>query len=204
MELKQVFCLQKNGTQRELVTIYTGENDSAKTGIVVNYDGRTSLNIWNTQECNRWVLLSTYLSSSLRLCSTYSLPSFFRLNNLIIFYFRIDGTDGTIYPPAMIHSNSTLYIYSKDLCRKMPLTYSSQYQNRNGIHVMRFRMPKKAFASGHEEKENLCFCSVVSSKFKCLPSGIFNVGPCAFGESFCSYFDRQIWIRNNFCHLFDL
>lgn len=53
MELKQVFCLQKNGTQRELVTIYTGENDSAKTGIVVNYDGRTSLNIWNTQECNR-------------------------------------------------------------------------------------------------------------------------------------------------------
>ncbi|EEB15399.1 scavenger receptor class B member, putative [Pediculus humanus corporis] len=135
----------KNGTQKDVVTIYTGEKDPSKTGIVVNYDGKTSLNYWNSVECN-----------------------------------RIDGTDGTIYPPSLVHPNSTLYIYTKDLCRKMPLTYFNEYLDKHGIPVMKFRVPENVFASGHVEKENLCFCSNEKTGVKCLPSGIFNVGPCAF------------------------
>ncbi|KAK6633668.1 hypothetical protein RUM44_004275 [Polyplax serrata] len=137
----------KNGTQRDFVTIYTGEDDPSKTGIVVSYDGKTSLNYWNSAECN-----------------------------------RIDGTDGTIYPPALVHPNSTLYVYSKDLCRKMPLTYNDEYLDKHGIHVMKFRIPESVFASGHVQKENLCFCNHAGRDVKCLPSGIFNVGPCVFGE----------------------
>lgn len=48
-----LFFLKKNGTQKDVVTIYTGEKDPSKTGIVVNYDGKTSLNYWNSVECNR-------------------------------------------------------------------------------------------------------------------------------------------------------
>lgn len=33
---------------------------------------------------------------------------------------RIDGSDGSIFPPHMNH-NTTLYLYDKDLCRLLPL-----------------------------------------------------------------------------------
>lgn len=64
----------------------------------------------------------------------------------------------------------------------MPLTYNDEYLDKHGIHVMKFRIPESVFASGHVQKENLCFCNHAGRDVKCLPSGIFNVGPCVFGE----------------------
>ena len=36
---------------------------------------------------------------------------------------RIDGTDGSFYPPHLVNRQSRLYIYHHDMCRRMPLEY---------------------------------------------------------------------------------
>jgi hypothetical protein len=36
---------------------------------------------------------------------------------------RIDGTDGSMFPPNLVKRNSTIYIFSGDSCRRFPLQY---------------------------------------------------------------------------------
>jgi hypothetical protein len=37
---------------------------------------------------------------------------------------RIDGTDGTMFPPHLVRRNSTIYIFAGDICRRFPLEYT--------------------------------------------------------------------------------
>jgi hypothetical protein len=37
---------------------------------------------------------------------------------------RIDGTDGSMFPPNLVKRNSTLYVFNADVCRRFPLQYT--------------------------------------------------------------------------------
>jgi hypothetical protein len=37
---------------------------------------------------------------------------------------RIDGTDGSLFPPHLVKRNSTIYVFSGDICRRFPLEYT--------------------------------------------------------------------------------
>lgn len=39
---------------------------------------------------------------------------------------RIDGSDGAFFPRHEINETSRLYLFHKDLCRKLPLVYQQQ------------------------------------------------------------------------------
>lgn len=36
---------------------------------------------------------------------------------------RIDGTDGSMFPPNLVKRNSTIYVFNGDVCRRIPLEY---------------------------------------------------------------------------------
>lgn len=42
---------------------------------------------------------------------------------LITNIFRVDATDGSLYPVSMLDRKQTIYVFNKDLCRRFPLTY---------------------------------------------------------------------------------
>lgn len=163
------FYLQKNGTQNDIVTVHTGEKDLSKIGVVSRMNGEDSLDFWGSQECNRSVLLNSGIHENKFIKTVY-----FLLN-------RIDGTDGSIYPPSIVTPNSTLHLYTKDMCRRIPLEYETEYKDKHGIPVLRFHLPKNVFENGQKEPKNECFCTDASDAFGCLPSGVFNASPCAFG-----------------------
>jgi len=37
---------------------------------------------------------------------------------------RIDGTDGTMFPPHLVKRNSTIHIFAGEVCRRFPLEYT--------------------------------------------------------------------------------
>lgn len=39
---------------------------------------------------------------------------------------RLDGSDGAFFPRHHINPTSTLYLFHKDLCRKLPLVYEKE------------------------------------------------------------------------------
>lgn len=50
---------------------------------------------------------------------------------------RIYGTDGSMFPPHWIEQpNNTLYVYVKDVCRRLPLVYDGRGFS-NGIPTLR-------------------------------------------------------------------
>lgn len=37
---------------------------------------------------------------------------------------RIDGTDGSMFPPHLVRRNSTIHIFASDMCRRISLEYT--------------------------------------------------------------------------------
>ncbi|XKL65381.1 hypothetical protein PGB90_008801 [Kerria lacca] len=89
---------------------------------------------------------------------------------------RIDGSDGSIFPPHMDH-NTTLYLYDKDLCRLLPLKFQKEVLTYNDVKGYRFTPPKDVFADVATNPENDCFCP---SGPPCTPHGMFNVSLCQY------------------------
>lgn len=79
--------LQKNGTAKDIVTVFTGAGDITKYGLIDRFNGENKLKHWTTQQCN-----------------------------------QLNGSDGSIFPPH-ISKNDTIYVYDKDICRLLPLTW---------------------------------------------------------------------------------
>ncbi|XP_017882564.1 scavenger receptor class B member 1-like [Ceratina calcarata] len=95
---------------------------------------------------------------------------------------RIDGTDGSMFPPQWIeepNTNSTVYIYAKDVCRSLPFRYERR-SFTNGIPTLRYKLPSDIFATNKDS----CFCSKESAdslERRCPPAGTFNVSACKQG-----------------------
>jgi hypothetical protein len=37
---------------------------------------------------------------------------------------RIDGTDGSMFPPHLVRRNSTIHIFVSEMCRRLPFEYT--------------------------------------------------------------------------------
>ncbi|XP_053683275.1 scavenger receptor class B member 1 isoform X1 [Sabethes cyaneus] len=89
---------------------------------------------------------------------------------------RLNGTDGSIFPPH-ISKNTTLFVYEKDLCRLLPLSFEKEVVVKNGVQGYRFTPSPTVFASVDINKENMCFCPAGPP---CAPNGLFNVSLCQY------------------------
>lgn len=89
----------------------------------------------------------------------------------------LEASDGSIFPPHMT-KNTTLYIFDKDLCRRLPLVFQKEVlSSSNEVPAYRFSPPKNVFASVEENPDNQCFCPQGPP---CAPSGFFNVSLCQY------------------------
>ncbi|KAH1006208.1 hypothetical protein HUJ05_006961 [Dendroctonus ponderosae] len=88
----------------------------------------------------------------------------------------ITASDGSIFPPHLT-KNSTIYIFDKDLCRKLPLVFDKEIMGSNDVPGYRFTPPKNVFGSVSENPDNMCFCPQGPP---CAPSGFFNVSLCQY------------------------
>ncbi|XP_055537622.1 lysosome membrane protein 2 isoform X1 [Wyeomyia smithii] len=136
--------MTRNGTSAETFTIYSGEKDLKQLAIIKGLDGKSSLNLWTTDECN-----------------------------------RVDGTDGSQFPPHLMDKRQTLYVFIKSLCRKFPLRYEKEVTLFDGIPAWRYKAPLDVFAHPNISADNQCFCHLGSAS--CPPSGLLNATLCSYG-----------------------
>lgn len=92
---------------------------------------------------------------------------------------RIDGTDGSMFPPNLVKRNSTIYIFNEDACRRFPLEYVEDITVHDGIPGLRFRAPRDLFAKPDVNPQNACYCRFEMGF--CPPSGVFDASPCTYG-----------------------
>lgn len=89
---------------------------------------------------------------------------------------RIDGTDGSQFPPYVMDKKHPLNIFSKAFCRKFPLYYDSEVNILGGIPAWRYKAPLDVFATPDTNPSNQCFCDQKTGV--CPPSGVFDVSQC--------------------------
>lgn len=89
---------------------------------------------------------------------------------------RIDGTDGSQFPPYYMDKKRPLSIFSKAFCRKFPLYYDSEVNIMDGIPAWRYKAPLDVFASPDQNPSNQCYCNQKTGV--CPPSGVFDVSKC--------------------------
>ncbi|KAF5284609.1 hypothetical protein FQA39_LY16967 [Lamprigera yunnana] len=86
------------------------------------------------------------------------------------------ASDGSIFPPG-ITPNTTLYVYDKDLCRRLPLKFQNEVVREDRVPCYRFSPSTDVFGTVEENPNNECFCP---GGPPCSPSGFFNVSLCQF------------------------
>lgn len=142
--------MQRNGTSRDVMTIYSGEDDIRKLALMDNFNGSPKLNFWATDECN-----------------------------------RVDGTDGSQFPPQYMDKKHSLEVFIKSFCRKFPLVYDSEVNIYDGIPAWRYKAPLNVFSNPSINPANQCYCHMESGT--CPPSGVFNVTRCFDAPIFSSF-----------------
>ncbi|EZA60923.1 hypothetical protein DMN91_008241 [Ooceraea biroi] len=85
---------------------------------------------------------------------------------------KIGGTDGSTFPTRLIKNSSyVLDVYSKELCRNLPFSFSEPV-TVYGMPSLRYKLSPKMFS------EDQCFCSKDGSRKVCPPRGLFNMSAC--------------------------
>ncbi|KAK7866499.1 hypothetical protein R5R35_014362 [Gryllus longicercus] len=90
---------------------------------------------------------------------------------------RVDGSDGSKFPPPEVHPGGTLVIYHRDVCRRVLLVAHEYVSVFNGVPAIRFRPPPDLLADGDANPENACYC-VPSTYDVCQPSGVMDTSNC--------------------------
>ncbi|CAN8006184.1 unnamed protein product, partial [Ixodes hexagonus] len=75
-----------------------------------------------------------------------------------------------------VSKDTTLYVFSTDLCRSMSFTYETDTEV-HGLKTMRFTPPPTLFASADEDENNRCFCTTPT----CPKSGVVYISSCRKG-----------------------
>ncbi|CAH1981588.1 unnamed protein product [Acanthoscelides obtectus] len=109
------------------------------------------------------------------------------------------ASDGSIFPPHMT-KNTTLYIFDKDLCRRLPLVFEKEVKGSDDIPAYRFTPPKNVFASVEENPDNACFCPQGPP---CAPSGFFNVSLCQYDSPILLSFPHFYLANDSYRTAFD-
>lgn len=87
---------------------------------------------------------------------------------------RLDGSDGSQFPPTKLNRESELHVFHKDLCRRFPLVYKEDIEIVPGVTAFRFQAPRNVFDTPITNPDNACYCTPEM----CPPSGVFNSAPC--------------------------
>lgn len=87
---------------------------------------------------------------------------------------RLDGSDGSQFPPTTLNRKSKLYVFHKDLCRRFPLVYKEDIEIVPGVTAFRFQAPRNVFDRPITNPDNACYYTSET----CPPSGVFNSSPC--------------------------
>lgn len=88
---------------------------------------------------------------------------------------QIEGSDGSRFPPALVHPGGSVWVYLRETCRRTLLVYNDTVKVMNGIPGLRFlaQAPKRL-----EKGEEDCFCS---EKDGCLPYALMDSSYCKNG-----------------------
>jgi len=79
-----------------------------------------------------------------------------------------------------LQKSDIIRVFNRDLCRAIPLEFSEEIKDTNGLTAFRFVPPSNVFASPDQNADNACFCKNPNG---CdTPSGVFNVSICQFGS----------------------
>lgn len=87
---------------------------------------------------------------------------------------RLDGSDGSQFPPTSLSRRSKLFVFQMNLCRRFPLVYKEDIETVPGVTAFRFQPPRNVFDTPNTNPDNECYHA--SETF--LPSGVFNSSPC--------------------------
>merc|ERR1711935_54489 len=90
------------------------------------------------------------------------------------------STDGFVFRPNL-EKTDIIRVFNRDLCRSIPLKFSEEFTDPNGIPGYRFVPPSDVFASPDINKANACFCDNPNGVCD-TPSGAFDVSKCQFGS----------------------
>lgn len=112
---------------------------------------------------------------------------------------RIDGSDGSMFPPHLAETRSQLSVFLQVLCRKVPLIYEKEVLLFNNVNALRYRTPWNVFSNPEGNAENACYCR---NTRRCMPSGVINATKCYGGvpiyPSFPHFFagDPNLYLRH--------
>ncbi|XP_031630052.1 lysosome membrane protein 2 isoform X2 [Contarinia nasturtii] len=98
---------------------------------------------------------------------------------------RVDGTDGSQFPPHLLDKTHTLEVFIKAFCRKFPMVYDSEVSLFNGVPAYRYIAPRNVFDNPDKNPENSCYCDIGSGQ--CAPSGVFNATLCFSAPIYTSF-----------------
>jgi len=94
---------------------------------------------------------------------------------------KIEGsTDGFVFKPNL-KKTDIVRVFNRDLCRSIPLEFSEEFVDPNGLTGYRFVPPSNVFGTPDQNKDNACFCKNPNGACD-TPSGVFNVSICQFGS----------------------
>ncbi|GAB0175664.1 platelet glycoprotein 4 [Grus japonensis] len=92
----------------------------------------------------------------------------------------VNGTDGASFPP-FVKKDQTLRFFSSDICRSIYGVFQGK-QNVKGIQLYRFAVPREAFASPAEVRDNYCFCKDEVISKNCTIAGVLDISACKAGR----------------------
>ncbi|XP_047513163.1 scavenger receptor class B member 1-like [Pieris napi] len=98
----------------------------------------------------------------------------------------IEGSDGTIFPPAMLDKNRTIYIFYGNLCRRLPFNYVKDVDIGDGIELLRYSMPRTVFDDPGHYSPNQCYCNIDTAS--CPPRGVIDISNCTMGAPLLASF----------------
>ncbi|XP_009461189.1 PREDICTED: platelet glycoprotein 4 isoform X3 [Nipponia nippon] len=92
----------------------------------------------------------------------------------------VNGTDGASFPP-FVKKDQILRFFSSDICRSIYGVFQGK-QDVKGISLYRFTVPREAFASPAEVKDNYCFCTDEVISKNCTIAGVLDISACKAGK----------------------
>ncbi|NXS57640.1 CD36 protein, partial [Brachypteracias leptosomus] len=92
----------------------------------------------------------------------------------------VNGTDGASFPP-FVKEDQVLRFFSSDICRSIYGVFQNK-QEVKGISLYRFIVPREAFASPTEVRDNYCFCTDPVISQNCTLAGVLDISSCKEGK----------------------
>ncbi|BES90027.1 CD36 family [Nesidiocoris tenuis] len=86
----------------------------------------------------------------------------------------IEGSDGTIFPAGAVREGKPLYIYSHDMCRRVPIQFKGTVESRDGFPVQLYNMDDNMFNFSVINEANQCY--QLDGAYP--PTGCFHASPC--------------------------